>query len=367
MGPFCRRTNLIDLQCSLGYIVDMIPRWRLDRNEKAAIKRPALHGAVFGLLCLVFSGLWFGLSARAETQHTKLRVVTTTGMITDVVRHIAGDRITLVGLIGAGVDPHLFRATRSDIATLSGADIIFFNGLLLEGKLTDALNRVASSGKAVHAVTELLDTSSLRELSGFPGHYDPHVWMNPRAWLRTVDVIETKLSARDPAGASVYREAAARYKQTLEELDRYAERVLQTVPTESRVLITAHDAFEYFGSRYGYTVRGIQGLSTDSEAGVQDIERLVSEIVEKKIKAVFVESTVPTKSVTALIEGAQARGHTVTVGGELFSDAMGAPGTYEGTYLGMIDHNVTTIARALGGDAPEKGMQGKLGIPGEGR
>lgn len=317
-------------------------------------------------MCLVLTGLVRVHSAQADTKDAKLRVVTTTGMITDIVRQVAGDRITLVGLIGSGVDPHLFKATRSDIATLSGADIVFFNGLLLEGKLTDALNRVASAGKAVHAVTELLDSSSLRELSGFPGHYDPHVWMNPVAWLRAVDVIEAKLSARDPAGAPAYHEAAAQYKQTLERLDHYAQKVLQTVPSESRVLITAHDAFEYFGVRYGYAVRGIQGLSTESEAGVQDIERLVAEIVNKKIKAVFVESTVPTKSVTALIEGAQARGHAVTIGGELFSDAMGLPEAYEGTYVGMIDHNVTTIARALGGDAPAGGMQGKLGIKAKG-
>lgn len=341
----------------------MITRKRNAGNEKAAVRLSRTDLTLLAILSFVLLGLTHLYSSQAQTPDGKLRVVTTTGMITDVVRNVAADKISVVGLIGAGVDPHLFKATRSDIAMLSGADIVFFNGLLLEGKLIDALKRIAAAGKPVHAVTELLEPASLRELSGYPGHYDPHVWMNPAAWARTVDVIETKLSARDPAGAPIYREAAARYKQTLEELDRYAHKVLQTVPAESRVLITAHDAFEYFGIRYGYAVRGIQGLSTESEAGVQDIERLVAELVDKKIKAVFVESTVPTKSVTALIEGAQARGHTVTVGGELFSDAMGSPESYEGTYVGMIDHNVTTIARALGGEAPAKGMQGKLAAP----
>lgn len=355
----------------------MIPRTRLSRNEKEPVRCPtwcatlvsagSLRVPACALLFFFLTGLFFTRITRAEASSEKLRVVTTTGMITDVVRHLAGERVTLVGLIGAGVDPHLFRATRSDIAALSGADIVFFNGLLLEGKLTDALARIANAGKSVHAVTELLDPSSLRELSGFPGHYDPHVWMNPKTWLRTVDVIEAKLSVRDPAGAPAYQEAAAQYKKLLQELDRYAETVLQSVPKESRMLITAHDAFEYFGNRYGYAVRGIQGLSTESEAGVQDIERLVAEIVQRKIKAVFVESTVPSKSITALIEGAQAQGHRMIIGGELFSDAMGVPGTYEGTYVGMIDHNVTTIARALGGEAPEKGMQGKLGSAGQGR
>lgn len=341
----------------------MIPRSRYNRNKKGPLRLPHGTSPLLDLPFFVLLGIFLLCtthSTKAESPPDKLRVVTTTGMITDVVHQVAGDRVSLNGLIGAGVDPHLFKATRSDIATLSSSDIIFFNGLLLEGKLTDALKRVADAGKAVHAVTELLEPSSLRELPGFPGHYDPHVWMNPQAWIQAVEVIEAKLSSRDPGGSPLYREAADRYKQLLKDLDQYAERVLQTVPSGSRVLVTAHDAFEYFGTRYGYAVRGIQGLSTDSEAGVQDIERLVAEIVDRKIKAVFVESTVPAKSVTALIEGAQSRGHSVTIGGELFSDAMGVPGSYEGTYVGMIDHNVTTIARALGGNAPLRGMQGKL-------
>ncbi len=288
------------------------------------------------------------------------KVIGTTGMISDVVENIAGERVQVSGLIGPGVDPHLYKATRSDMAKLSRADIVFYNGLLLEGKLTDALIRVATSGKKVHAVTELIDPTYLLQSEKLAGHYDPHVWMDPKAWLKAVEVVEAKLSEFDPSGAPTYQEVSSKYKKKLTELDAYCEQVLQTVPKESRVLITAHDAFNYFGKRYGYEVLGIQGISTESEAGVQDIERLVDILVKRKIKAVFVESTVSQRNIKALIEGAAAQGHRVSIGGELFSDAMGKPGTYEGTYIGMIDHNVTTIVRALGGKAPADGFHGKL-------
>lgn len=293
-------------------------------------------------------------------------VVSTIGMITDIVKAVGGDSISVTGLMGPGTDPHLYKATRSDIAILSSADIVFYNGLLLEGKLTDALTRMKEAGRQVFPVTELISNSELRELEDFSGHYDPHVWMDPRIWAKTIPVIAEKLSQAQPSLRDRYTKAAEVYRKKVEDLDKYAERVLSTVPPQSRVLITAHDAFSYFGRRYGYEVRGIQGLSTESEAGVQDIERLVSDIVSRKIKAVFVESTVPTRSILALIEGATAQGHTVSVGGQLFSDAMGPAGTYEGSYLGMIDHNVTTITRALGGDAPRGGMNGSLSEIGKG-
>lgn len=295
--------------------------------------------------------------ADAQKQYT---VVTTVGMIEDVTRHIAGDRAEVIGLMGSGVDPHLYKPTRSDIRRLMGADVIFYNGLLLEGKMADALIRAATSGKKVHAVTELLDEQYLLEPAEFEGLYDPHVWMDPVAWSRTIDVIRDKLIEFDASGKDVYTVNAANYREQLAELDAYAERVLASVPEKQRVLVTAHDAFNYFGRRFGYEVVGIQGLSTESEAGVRDIENLVDLLVERSIGAVFVESTVSDRNIKALIAGAKARGHPVVIGGELFSDAMGNADTYEGTYIGMIDHNVTTIARALGGTAPERGMNGKL-------
>jgi manganese/zinc/iron transport system substrate-binding protein len=296
----------------------------------------------------------------APAQTGPLAVVATTGMIADVARELAGEHAQVIALMGEGVDPHLYKPTRSDIDRVMRADLVLYNGLLLEGKMTDAFVRAATSGRRVVAVTERIDESFLLEPESFEGHFDPHVWMDPQAWSRAVEAIRDELIALDPAHASDYTSNATRYLAKLAELDAYAQRVLATVPPDRRVLVTAHDAFNYFGRRYNFVVVGIQGLSTESEAGVRDIERLVDVLAIRRIPAVFVESSVSDRNIKALIDGARAVDHTVTIGGQLFSDAMGAPGTYEGTYLGMLDHNVTTIARALGGDAPPRGMNGQL-------
>ncbi|MEM1356057.1 MAG: zinc ABC transporter substrate-binding protein [Planctomycetota bacterium] len=297
-------------------------------------------------------------SPRADGETYK--IVATIGMVSDLVEQVAGDRAEVEMLIGPGVDPHLHKATRSDIETLMGADVVFYSGLMLEGKMSDALVSAATSGKKVYAVTEELDDEFLLEPEDFEGHYDPHVWTDPKGWAKAVEVIRDKLIEFDPDGKEVYTANAQALIDKINELDAYAEKVLTSVPESSRALVTAHDAFNYFGERYGYDVIGIQGISTESEAGVQDIERMVDLLVERKIGAVFVETTVSDRNIQALIEGAKAKEHTLVIGGELFSDAMGEPGTYKGTYVGMIDSNVTTIARALGGEAPEGGMQGKL-------
>lgn len=299
-----------------------------------------------------------GCSDRGE--RAPLTVVATTGMIADIVRNVAGDRASVQALMGEGVDPHLYKPTRTDMAALMKAEVVFYNGLLLEGKMTDALVRVATSGRKVHAVTELVDEKELLSPEQLEGHFDPHVWMDPLAWIKATEVVRDKLAEADPAGAESYKVNAAAYIEQLKALHEYAARVLATVPEGSRALVTAHDAFNYFGRRYGYRVVGIQGISTESEAGVRDIENLVTLLVEGKIPAVFVESTVSDRNIRALIAGARAQGHEVKIGGQLFSDAMGKPGTYEGTYIGMIDHNITTITRALGGEAPERGLNGKL-------
>lgn len=322
--------------------------------------RRALLGLVAGFTSAIFA-LGLGSPALAQApSRAPLNVVTTTGMVADLVRTVGGERVKVSQLMGEGVDPHLYKATRSDMSAMLGADVVFYNGLLLEGKLSDALVRIATSGKPVFAVTELIEESALLQPEGTEGHFDPHVWMDPRAWTKAVEVVRDKLAERDPSGAATYRANAANLQKDIEALDAYAERVLQAVPTERRVLVTAHDAFNYFGRRYGFEVLGIQGVSTESEAGLKQIESLVDLLVTRKIPAVFVESTIPDRSVRALIAGAKAKGHVVTIGGELYSDAMGKPGTYEGTYVGMIDHNVTTIARALGSDAPAKGFRGRL-------
>ncbi len=286
-----------------------------------------------------------------------LRVVCTTGMVADVVRNVAGDRADVTALIGEGVDPHLFKPTRDDVAKLLKADMVFYSGLLLEGRMEETFRKIAARGAPVTAVTGSLDKNSL---SGDEHHPDPHVWMDPALWGQTIPVVTAALVSRDPEGKATYEANAERYAGEVRALDEYVKRVIQTIPPSQRVLITAHDAFHYLGRATDLAVMSIQGISTESEAGVADINRIVDGVVEKKIPAVFVESSVPDKNVRAVIEGAAARGHELRLGGELFSDAMGATGTYEGTYVGMLDHNATVITKALGGDAPVGGLSGKL-------
>lgn len=286
--------------------------------------------------------------------------VTTVGMVSDIVKQVAGEKADVVGLIGAGIDPHLYNPTRNDVAAMMNADVIFYSGLMLEGKMIGPFEQVKSRGKPVYAVTQLIDNSFLLEPPDMAGHPDPHVWMSVPGWIKAVEAVAQSLSEYDPANAAYYQANAQRYLAELKKLDEYARAAIGSIPEESRILITAHDAFNYFGREYDIRVEGIQGISTESEAGLQQINALVDLIVKQKVRAVFTETSVADKNVRALIDGAAARGAIVKDGGKLFSDAMGPAGTYEGTYIGMMDHNVTTIARALGGNAPDKGMQGRL-------
>jgi manganese/zinc/iron transport system substrate-binding protein len=315
-----------------------------------------LASAVLSPLILLLPGC----SDAPESKQGPYQVVATVGMIADIAREIAGPLARVDGLIGEGVDPHVYKPTASDIKAMQSADVVLYNGLLLEGKMTDILVKLATSGKRVHAVTEGLAEDSGYVLSGEDDHHDPHVWMDVKGWIAASSVVEKALAEFDAANAATYQANAATYRAKLETLDQYAKTSIASIPAPQRVLVTAHDAFQYLSRAYGIEVRGIQGMSTESEAGVKDIEDLVSFLVERKIPAVFVESSVSDKNVRALLEGAAAKGHTVVIGGELFSDAMGPAGTYEGTYVGMIDHNITTLTRALGGTAPEKGLNGKL-------
>jgi manganese/zinc/iron transport system substrate-binding protein len=289
------------------------------------------------------------------------KVTTTVGMVTDIVRQVAGDKAAVTGIMGAGVDPHLYKPTRDDVASMMRADVIFYSGLMLEGKMADTLIKIART-KPVHAVTELIEEKYLLEPEEMQGHYDPHVWMDPSAWGKAVEFVGRALAEYDPANAEHYRRNAADYAKRCEELAAYGRRVLSTIPETSRVLISSHDAFNYFGRAFGLEVMGVQGLSTESEAGLQRINGLVDYIVKKQVRAVFVESSVSPRNIEALVQGVQSRGKALRIGGELYSDAMGAEGTYEGTYLGMLDHNITLVARALGGEAPERGWQGKLSV-----
>jgi manganese/zinc/iron transport system substrate-binding protein len=289
------------------------------------------------------------------------KVTTTVGMITDIVRHVAGDKAEVTGIMREGVDPHLYKPTVSDIAKLQSADVVFYNGLMLEGKMGDVLVKVAKKTGQVHAVTELLDDERF-VMEDQLQHFDPHVWMDVQGWMLAVQAVAKALGEYDPAHADFYKANADAYIVELEALDAYVKQVIGSIPRQQRVLVTAHDAFQYFGRAYDIEVRGIQGISTESEAGLKDINDLVAFLVERNIPAVFFETSVADKNVRSLVEGAKANGHNVRIGGSLFSDAMGGPGTYEGTYIGMIDHNATLIARALGGEAPERGMNGKLNI-----
>jgi manganese/zinc/iron transport system substrate-binding protein len=287
-------------------------------------------------------------------------IVATTGMVADIVRQVAGERATVSGLMGEGVDPHLYKPSAADVRKILGADVIFYNGLMLEGRMGDTFVKAAREGRPVYAVTELIDESFLLEPEQFQGHWDPHVWMDASAWARCAEAVARALCDFDPAGAESYRRHAAALAARLDALHAYVRTVIASIPREQRVLITAHDAFNYFGRAYDIEVMGIQGISTESEAGLDDVNRLVDLIVARRVRGVFVETSVSDRYVRALIEGARARGHELVVGGSLFSDAMGQPGTYRGTYVGMMDHNATTIALALGGEAPQRGMNGEL-------
>jgi manganese/zinc/iron transport system substrate-binding protein len=302
--------------------------------------------------------LTVGASAAPYSGSYPYKASATTGMIGDIVKQVAGDKAQVTVIIGPGVDPHVYKASRNDMVTLTRSQVIFYNGLHLEGQMGDILGKIGKQ-RPVYAVTELIDKA---ELIGDAHKADPHVWMDVAKWSSAVQAVSKSLSEFDPTHAPVYATNAARYQKDLGLLSAYSAKVLASIPEKQRTLITAHDAFSYLGKAYGIKVLGIQGLSTESEAGLQDINRLVDLIVDNQIPAVFVESSVPDKNVRALVEGARSRGQQIIVGGELFSDAMGSADTYEGTYIGMIDHNVTIIARSLGGQAPEKGMQNKLRI-----
>lgn len=299
-------------------------------------------------------------SALAGPEKYPYKVVTTVGMVTDIVTRVAGDKAQVTGIIGAGVDPHLYKATRGDVVQLMQADIVFYSGLFLEGKMTDTLIKIGRS-KPVFAVTELIDEELLLSPEGAQGHHDPHVWMDASLWARAVEAVVQSLSSYDPANAEQYARNGVALRKECLDLHAYGIKVIASIPESGRVLVTSHDAFGYFGRAYGMKVLGVQGLSTESEAGLKDINNLVDYIVNHRVKAVFIESSVSPKNIRAVIDGAKSRGHEVVIGGTLFSDAMGEVGTYEGTYIGMLDHNITTVAQALGGQAPERGLNSKLG------
>jgi manganese/zinc/iron transport system substrate-binding protein len=299
-----------------------------------------------GFLLLCFSVLFAACSAdKAEDKNQKLKIVTTTGMIGDAVKNIVKDSAEVITLMGPGVDPHLYKATQGDLQRLNDADIIFYNGLHLEGKMGEVLEKI-SRMKAVIAVAESLDSSRLKTDPAYQA-YDPHVWFDVSMWADVTEYIGQQMQELDTANAAYYQKNTQQYVQDLEALHLEVKERIQQIPKEQRILITAHDAFAYFGRAYDIEVKGLQGISTISEYGLKDITKLVDLIVERNIKAVFVETSVSERAINSVVEGCQNRGHDVKIGGALYSDAMGAKGTEEGTYTGMVRANVNTIVEAL--------------------
>ena len=276
----------------------------------------------------------------------KLHVVTTIGMIQDVVQNVGGERVAVTGLMGPGVDPHLYKASEGDVRKLYRADVIFYGGLHLEARMAEVLEEMGERVRTV-AVSEAIPVARRLAPVDFSSQYDPHVWFDVRLWAMTVDTIAATLAAVDPAHAAEYRENARAYRAELDALDRYVRAQAGRVPREKRVLITAHDAFSYFGRAYGFEVRGLQGISTAAEAGTADVQELARFIAGRRIPAVFVESSIPRRTIEAVQEAVRARGYDVQIGGSLYSDAMGTRGTPDGTYAGMVRHNIDTIVAAL--------------------
>lgn len=299
------------------------------------------------VLALAVVGCGQATSAAGDIGQRKIRVTTTVGMIGDVVKNVGGDRVEVTALMGPGVDPHLYKPSADDVRKLEGADIIFYNGLELEGRMTDLFVKVARTGKPTVAVSEGIAETRLRQPKEFEGKHDPHIWFDVSLWGETVKTVNQELAKLDPASKALYQRNADAYLKQLDELHQYVKAQIASIPAGSRVLITAHDAFGYFGQAYAIEVRGLQGTSTATEAGAADVQTLGSFIVERKIKAIFVESSVPEATIKAVQQAAKAKGWDVQIGGALFSDAMGDAGTPEGTYIGMVRHNVDTIVRAL--------------------
>jgi manganese/zinc/iron transport system substrate-binding protein len=285
-------------------------------------------------------------SSNNNNTSRKLSIVTTTGMIADIAKNIGKDSVKVTALMGPGVDPHLYKATQGDLGRLRNADIILYNGLHLEGKMGEVFEKLERI-KTVIPVSRNIPQERLRRDTVFQGAVDPHIWFDVGLWIKAAEEVTAVLKKEDADNTAFYDANALIYIAELKTLHNWVMTEIASIPDEYRILITAHDAFSYFGLAYNMNVRGLQGISTLSEFGLKDRVDLVNYIVDKKIKAVFVETSVSEKNINAIIEGCQKKGHDVKIGGYLFSDAMGADGTPEGTYQGMVRKNVNTIVMAL--------------------
>lgn len=286
-------------------------------------------------------------TAETTKEDPLLSIVATTGMLADVVANIGGDQVEVLGLMGPGVDPHLYKAKPSDLQALRKADLVVYNGLHLEGRMVEVMEKLGER-QTVLAVGATISSGQLINYGGKGSDsYDPHIWFDVSMWEQIIQPITDSLSALDPVHQATFRANAQSYRQQLAELHQWVLDTLATIPANQRVLVTAHDAFSYFGRVYKVEVRGLQGISTVAEFGLRDVRELVDFLVSRQIKAVFVESSIPTKSLDAVVAGCKDRGHEIRIGGTLFSDAMGEPGGPAGTYEGMVRTNVRTIVSGL--------------------
>lgn len=277
----------------------------------------------------------------------KFHIVTTTSMITDLVKNIGGDKVEVEGLMGAGVDPHLYKASEGDVSKLSQANMIFYNGLHLEGKLVEVFEKMESQQIKTIAIADAIDKNDLIASALFASNYDPHIWFNVENWEKATVYVAEQLSAAIPENKAFFTANAEKYLAQLKTLQQELDTEINTLPEDKRRLVTAHDAFNYFGKAFKFDVLGLQGLSTATEAGVQDVQKTAAYIIDHKVKAVFIESSVPRRTVEALQAAVNSKNHNVVIGGTLFSDALGNPNTPEGTYIGMFKFNVHTIVTSL--------------------
>jgi manganese/zinc/iron transport system substrate-binding protein len=283
----------------------------------------------------------------------RVAVVATTGMVGDVALRVGGDRVRVTTLMGPGVDPHMYKASEGDVRRIFRAEVIFFNGLHLEARMGEVLAHMGGRVRT-HAIAEGIAPDRLLQSEDYEDAFDPHLWFDVSLWAETVEIVRDALIELDPEHAEEYAARAAEYRAELDQLHRYVREQAERVPAERRVLITAHDAFNYFGRGYGFEVRGLQGISTATEAGTADVQELAEFIARRRIPAIFIESSVPPRAVEAVQAAVRARGFRVEIGGELYSDAMGRAGSETGTYVGMVRHNIDTIVGALLRD-PEGG------------
>ncbi|WP_082096935.1 metal ABC transporter solute-binding protein, Zn/Mn family [Paenibacillus wulumuqiensis] len=339
-------------------------KWDVQVQNKSLIHRLSKHkirqrknrlstvgsAALLLLLIVILTGCnnnpFASENAAADQGAGKFRITATTGMIADAARQVGGEHVYVTGLMGPGVDPHMYKASQGDIRKLDEADLVLYNGLHLEGSMTNIMEKMSRT-RNVAAVTASIPASELRQSEENASEHDPHIWFDVRLWMQCVEQIRDSLIAADPDHAQDYQANAAAYLAELKQLDEDVREQIASIPQQSRVLVTAHDAFGYYGDAYNIEVRGLQGISTASEYGSRDVSELRDMLVERSIKAVFVESSVPARSMEAIIAGAAQQGHMVNIGGELYSDALGEQGSDAGDYIGMVRHNTDTIVKAL--------------------